>query len=183
VLIRRQLIGLLGVIALSLLPAVSSAQDIRPLEERASPTRPVENGLPDDPYTVHNGDDSGFLDVKGRRVHQTDKSPRILTTTFVTVHAIYLGAAVYDTEMTHQGLAHHRCVEANINPPFPSRGDLYKHNLIQVAIFTAMDVGLKAYGNSLGISPRVSDFVSSVGAFIGTGRHIYGGTQWATECW
>jgi hypothetical protein len=38
--------------------------------------------------------------------------PRVLTKTFFLVHGTYLAANVFDIEMTHQGIAHHNCVEA-----------------------------------------------------------------------
>ena len=109
-------------------------------------------------------------------------SPRIFTPTFILTHAALAGATVYDIEMTHQGLAHHRCVEQNGGTPNPSRGRLYAQQLGYFAGITLMDVGLKALGNRLQ-SPRMGELLSSIAPVIGTAKHVNGGTGWATQCW
>jgi hypothetical protein len=47
----------------------------------------------------------------------------VLDKKFWVAHGLFLDSIIYDAELTHQGLAHHRCVEGNINlGQRPSRG-------------------------------------------------------------
>ena len=100
-------------------------------------------------------------------------SPKVLDKKFVLLHTLFLGSVVYDSEVTHQGLAHHKCVEA-YGKPYPSRGDLYAKNLGYAAAFTALDYLLKR------MNVRFAPFVP---ATIGTIKHIRGGTSWFTQGW
>ena len=94
---------------------------------------------------------------------------------FWIAHAAALGAVVYDEEITHEGLAHHKCVEGTVDPPTPSRADLYKNGLVFLAAFTAMDyLFYRTVGHG-------SQYVGAAGTII---KHVHGGTQWFTEgCW
>lgn len=94
---------------------------------------------------------------------------------FWVAHAGLLAATVYDEEITHQGIAHHRCVEANVNPPYPSRGDLYKNGLAFDAIVTGFDYLLYR---------SVGHYSQYSGAAVGIIKHVHGGTRWITAgCW
>lgn len=55
----------------------------------------------------------------------------ILTSkTFLLLHGVALASVVADVEVTHQGLAHHKCLEGNSTlPSRPSRGRLYRDDL------------------------------------------------------
>lgn len=93
--------------------------------------------------------------------------------TFWAAHGIFLAATVYDVEITHAGLAHHRCVEAGENP-HPSRGELYASDLPWVAGFTVADLFLRKIGVPFGYY---------VPPAVGSIKHIRGGTRWLSECW
>lgn len=86
-----------------------------------------------------------------------------------------LMADVYDSEMTHEGLAHHRCVEANVDPPYPSRADLYRNDIPDAAaIFAAGFILVRVHAPkwllwSVQAAPDIA--------------HIKGGTGWRTKCW
>jgi hypothetical protein len=96
---------------------------------------------------------------------------------FLSVHGTFLASIVYDAELTHQGLAHHRCVEGNINlGEHPSRGDVYRNNLLEQFVpITVMDWFLGKY---------VWKGIGYEGATIGSVIHFRGGTKWLTSgCW
>ena len=91
---------------------------------------------------------------------------------FVSAHAAYLGAIVYDAEVTHQGLAHHKCLEGNGGDPTPSRGELYGKTIPTFAATVAFDWFLVRH--KIPIIPYVLPIA-------GTVVHVRGGTQWFTE--
>jgi hypothetical protein len=107
---RKQIVGLF--LSLAILQPVSTiAEEIGQIPGSTPVIRPVKE-LPADPYTVRNGGGGGgYLDGPGKLVYPGDKPQAIFTKTFLTLHGVFLAATVYDLEMTHQGLAHHRCVE------------------------------------------------------------------------
>jgi hypothetical protein len=66
--------------------------------------------------------------------------PRVLTKTFFLVHGTYLAANVFDIEMTHQGIAHHNCVEGGFDgDPHPSRGEMYAQDMTIFSFITGLD--------------------------------------------
>ena len=95
--------------------------------------------------------------------------------TWRTTQAIWLGAIIYDVELTHAGLAHRRCVEGNRNlSQHPSRQGLYLSNLPEYAVGTGFNwLMLKFVGKPL-------IFVVPT---MGSVEHIRGGTSWLTGCW
>lgn len=100
----------------------------------------------------------------------------LLSKTFLISHSIELIATVYDVEMTHQGLAHHKCVEANQTfGPHPGRSELYKDNLLVFGATSAFDFIFDKYvwrPFSL-VSPTYASYV-----------HFKGGTSWLRGgCW
>lgn len=54
----------------------------------------------------------------------------------------FTGIVVFDVEMTHQGIAHHKCVENEVGDLFPSRGGTYRTDLLVLAGLTALDYAL-----------------------------------------
>lgn len=93
--------------------------------------------------------------------------------TFWAAHGVLLAATVYDVEVTHAGLAHHKCVENGENL-YPSRGYLYKTNLPIIAAFTVGDLVLRKMGVPFGYyAPPI----------VGSAKHFYGGSKWLTQCW
>lgn len=86
-----------------------------------------------------------------------------------------LAATLFDAEMTHAGLAHHRCVESNIDPPYPSRGQLYRGMMPGWA-------GVSAFGFLL-TKLKVPWLVYSGMQSGVAGIHLHGGISWMGNCW
>ncbi len=94
---------------------------------------------------------------------------------FVTTHAVYLASIVYDGELTHEGLAHHRCEEANPNfGTHPSRGEFYSKNML---VFGAM-TGVDWFTAKTGVR-----YLPYVGPAVASAVHFTGGSKWLTNCW
>jgi hypothetical protein len=96
------------------------------------------------------------------------------STPFWIAHGIFFAATVFDIEATHQGLAHHQCVENSVDMPYPSRGHLYRHDMMFFAGFTVADLLLRKAG--VPIAPYSA-------AAVGTVVHARGGAKWLTGCY
>jgi hypothetical protein len=95
--------------------------------------------------------------------------------TWLGVQGFWLGTIVYDTELTHQGLAHHNCVEGNAGlGPDPSRGDLYRYNMLVYTVGTSYNwLVMRFVGKPLIFTfPAVNSF-----------QHLRGGSKWLADCW
>jgi hypothetical protein len=98
-------------------------------------------------------------------------------------HVVYAGATIVDVEVTHQGLAHHRCVEdSNVSDGLPSRGSLYLNNvLLEFVPITALD-WVAASGVRSAHSPRwLWKPIGYVGATWGSIRHLRNGFTWISD--
>jgi hypothetical protein len=94
--------------------------------------------------------------------------------TWLVAQTAWLGTIVYDSELTHQGLAHHNCVEKNGNNPHPSRAELYRSDIPEYAVGTAVNwMVLRFVGK-----PLMFEFPSYSGI-----QHIRGGSSWLMNCW
>jgi len=102
----------------------------------------------------------------------------------MAAHLFLVGSIVFDVEATHQGIAHHMCVEGNTNlNRKPSRGELYLDNLEQFAPVVVMD-GLTALAGRSAHLPRWAwKALGYVGPVYGSTMHLRGGIQWLTQCW
>ena len=104
--------------------------------------------------------------------------PRVLTKTFFLVHGTYLAANVFDIEMTHQGIAHHNCVEGGFDgDPHPSRGEMYAQDMTIFSFITGLD-----YLFATAHPPKwfpVHYFMPA----IAITKHLKGGIQWYSRCW
>jgi hypothetical protein len=104
------------------------------------------------------------------------RNDNVLNKKFIAAHAFLLGSMVYDAELTHEGLAHHKCVEAN---PYlgihPSRGKIYGQNLLAFSAITGLD-WMTAKLVRVHYLPYIAPIAESV-------VHFRGGSQWLTECW
>jgi hypothetical protein len=104
------------------------------------------------------------------------RNDSVLNKKFIIAHAVLLGSMVYDAELTHEGLAHHKCVEAN---PYlgvhPSRGEIYGQNLLAFGAITGLD-WITAKLIKVRYLPYIAPAAESV-------VHFRGGSQWLTECW
>lgn len=89
-------------------------------------------------------------------------------------NAVVLPASiVYDAEVTHQGIAHHKCWEANSNlPRHPSRGQLYLYN----GAFAAAEFGLDLLLHKAHIH-----YLDNAGAVFGSIVHFQAGSTWFTK--
>lgn len=85
-------------------------------------------------------------------------------------------AGAFDAEMTHEGIAHHVCVEGSVHPPYPSRGDLYRAQIPEYAATAAVGfIWLKVRG------PKWLMPALLTGPIYG---HIFkGGLPWYEGCW
>jgi hypothetical protein len=114
----------------------------------------------------------------------TDKtnSPKtmreVLNKKFVIAHGILLASFVYDAEITHAGLAHHKCLESNIQlGPHPSRWQLYngKGNMF----FLGGLIGLDLVSEKFQIP-----YVPYLLPLAGAAKKFSAGTTWLTgSCW
>jgi hypothetical protein len=95
--------------------------------------------------------------------------------TWRATQSVWLGAIIYDSELTHQGLAHHNCVEGNRDlSHHPSRAAIYLSDLPAYSVGTAFNyLALRFVGK-----PLIFEF-----AGINTVQHLIGGSQWLERCW
>lgn len=121
---------------------------------------------------------SSFGQVKpnppGYELPQAPSSSKIENRIFWITHGIFLPASVvYDVEVTHQGLAHHKCIEGNpILRGHPSRGQLY-----------LLDGGaaLGEFGLDYLLHRAHLKYVDNVSAVIGGVFHFQAGSTWFTH--
>jgi hypothetical protein len=158
--------GLAFLLCLLLTSAVVSAQNI-------------SDQFPEAPQPVKHSQFGGYEVDKA----QLPKRAPIFTKTWVGAHAFYLGAVVADAELTHQGLAHHKCVEGNTDlGRRPSRGDLYRNNMIEFGLLTGMDLLFQAVHQNDHPSKAFA-WVPYIGAGYGSTVHLKGALTWPTRCW
>jgi hypothetical protein len=110
--------------------------------------------------------------------------PRVFSKSFLIGHGIYLASDVFDIEMTHQGLAHHKCAEGGFDGgQHPSRGELYRGDLPVVGIFTLLDVLFKLEYNKPDNHTKWLAWAPFTFAGWGTAVHLRGGIKWYANCW
>jgi hypothetical protein len=99
---------------------------------------------------------------------------------FTFAHVVELSSILYDVEMTHEGLAHHKCAEGGggITETHVSRKELYTNDLLPFAVLTGLDVLFKYTMREKHVA-----WVPYVYPVYGSILHFKGGTQWATQCW
>ncbi|HEX4489349.1 MAG TPA: hypothetical protein VH088_23950 [Terriglobales bacterium] len=108
-------------------------------------------------------------------VHWSIANP-VWTKKFIFAHSLMLASGVYDAEITHQGLAHHRCVEKNFGDPYPSRGKIYRDAMLPIAAATAADWFMAKIGIPV-VPYTVMPGEISV-------MHFRSGSRWFThDCW
>lgn len=130
-------------------------------------TLAVAQELPDNPQPQPKQKSEWQSQLTSRTWHETFTGK-----TFWFVHGLYLTTWVIDAEVTHQGLAHHKCTEANGNlPAYPSRGQLYRLNLIQFGAVTGIDLLLRKFG--VPIAPYTTPLLMA-------GRHAYAAQEWSS---
>jgi hypothetical protein len=104
------------------------------------------------------------------------KAEPIFNKKFIAVHTGLLASIVYDAELTHQGLAHHKCVESNTElGTHPGRGTIYGQNMLAFGAISGLD-WVAARFIKIPFLPYVTPTVAAT-------EHITGGSKWLTECW
>lgn len=113
---------------------------------------------------------------------QLPDAPRspIFTKKFVAAHVVYLTADIFDIETTHQGIAHHKCVEGGFNgyDAHPSRGGMYAQEMPIFGVLTGLDILLQSRH-----FPKAVAWVPYMAPIYGTAVHLHGGLQWYEKCW
>jgi hypothetical protein len=118
---------------------------------------------------------AAYVTTRPRQPEPAVERVRVFNKKFIAVHAAYLGSIVYDTELTHEGLAHHRCVESNASlGTHPSRGEMYQQNMLAFSAIGGLD-WLTAK-----LKLRYLPYITPV---VGSAVHLTGGSKWLTGCW
>jgi len=154
------------------LPLESNAMIVVPQPAPAVKSNPVIEAPQPRPAPPH----AGFFTFRGYR----DPALRSNREAFhdkawAAAQAVWLGSIVYDAEVTHQGIAHHKCVEGNGDlSERPTRGALYLGNLAEYAAGTGFNyLALRFIGK-----PLIFEF-----AGYGSVQHFRSGSAWLTNCW
>lgn len=93
---------------------------------------------------------------------------------FLATQSVWFGTEVFDIEVTHQGLAHQKCIEADGDNRYPSRGELYRKGVKEYAAGTALNwLFMRYFSTSL---------IVLIPAISGT-VHTRGGDIWLENCW
>ena len=130
--------------------------------------------FPDAPEPVKKGLYGGWMHDR-----QGDPKQKTFTKRFVIAHGVYLASIVYDVEVTHAGVAHHNCQEGNTDlSSRPSRGELYRSNLLEFGVLTAFDAFIQSRHFE-----KKQGWVAYIGSSYGTVVHLKAGTRWLAECW
>ena len=99
-------------------------------------------------------------------------------------HIILAGSMIFDTETTHQGLAHHQCVEGNTDLlRHPSRSELYTDDLLQFAPEVVMDSLTALAGRAAHLPRWAWKPIGYIGPVYGSIVHFRGGISWYANCW
>jgi|SRR5208337_600210 len=110
-------------------------------------------------------------DVKFISNRQTLKSPA-----FIWPAIGDLASGFFDAEMSKEGQAHHRCVEGGQGlPRYPTRGQLYRHNLEEQIGFGALAFVWTKVKGPRWFLPALAAYPMEV--------HIRAGLSWYQRCW
>jgi hypothetical protein len=144
------------------------------LQSTAQSFVPVKHALPENPRPQP--ERAGFWTFGSPDAPAPLRSNREVfhDRTWLATQSFWLGTIVYDSELTHQGLAHHNCVEGSQIGPHPSRGALYRSDLPEYVVGTAFNyLALRFLAK-----PLIFEF-----AAYGSVEHLRGGTAWLLNCW
>jgi hypothetical protein len=95
--------------------------------------------------------------------------------TWLIAQGVWLGPIMFDVEATHQGIAHHRCVEGNDGSNhYPTRAELYRGSIPEYVVGTAW--------NYMSLRLLTKSLIFIFPAMSGT-THLVAGTRWLTDCW
>ncbi len=169
-------------------PCINCSTAVAPSPEQngAEPTVP-NSELPDAPSSTTLARQDTFVWSLTEPTKQPNPAPPpvpIWDKKMWAANIFLAGATIFDVESTHQGLAHHMCVEGNsdLNNK-PSRGELYLDNLEQFAPVVVMG-GLTALsGRAAHLPVWAWKALRYIGPIYGSTIHLRGGIRWYTRCW
>jgi len=153
-----------------------------------SPSSRSESDAPNAPSAAEYGGEAGpRFDLKldePTKPSREMRRPPIWDKKMYVAQAVLLSSMIFDSEITHEGIAHHRCEEANIEVGrMPSRAELYTDDLEQLGPGVLLGwLGAKASRNGHG--PRwLWKSTGYTGAVVGSAFHFTGGALWLSRCW
>lgn len=162
--------------------------EIAPVVKQPTAGESVLNtGLPDSPSFVSSEMPNAFvwdLTVPSNKLAAPPRRDPIWDKKMWAAHLFLAGSMIFDVEATHQGIAHHMCVEGNSElTQQPSRGELYLDDLEQFAPIVVLD-GLTALAGRSAHLPRWAwKPLGYIGPIYGSTIHLRGGSRWFTQCW
>jgi len=141
---------------------------LRPGESVTLPDAPERQGPVPATFWTFEGRDGHEAPIRSNREAFHDK-------TWLITQGVWLGTIMYDVEATHQGMAHHRCVEGNDGANhYPSRAELYRGSIAEYAAGTLWNYAMLR----LLWKPEIFVFPAVSGV-----NHLVQGTKWFTDCW
>lgn len=172
----QALLLIAAMVALVLSPAVASAQNSC---KNCPVGKALEEQFPEAPEPVTRRADGGLKHdlMENARIRRAERS---YMRKFWIAHGVFLATNVFDIEMTHQRIAHYKCVEGGegIVDPHASRGEMYRKDMIVFGAITGMDL-LFAKARP----PKAFKWVPFIGSSYGTVMHLRAGIRWRTGCW
>lgn len=144
----------------------------------------LDDQFPDAPEPIERRADGGLQHDRKADLLEKHRHPIFTKTWMIAYFGVYPSTILFDAEMTHEGLAHHKCVEGNIElGRRPSRGELYRDNFLKEYVpLTAINLLLQAAWRGDG-QPKKWEWVPLIGAGYGSTVHLRGGIQWYQRCW
>ncbi len=132
---------------------------------------PAKTYSPDERMIVHNSPAASA------------KSSRNLDWQFLAAHGMYAGALTFDLLETSRGVSN-GCEEASqALGPHPGTGRIVGYGIGEFAVVTAMDYGLRRWGQHIDSPQWMQRALGTLGASIGTFKHARGGYKWTrTGC-
>ena len=95
---------------------------------------------------------------------------------FLIPHLVMIGSVVFDAEITHAGIAHHKCVEGNTSlDRHPSRSELYVNSMIPALALTGLDALMR--------KGKLPFYIYDGAPVYGTIIHMKAGSSWLGHCW
>lgn len=143
--------------------------------------------IPDAPHLQMQPPASYVQDERGV-VHNSPSSfkserPKLFDWHFVVAHGVYGASVAFDNYVTALNVG--TCAfEGNADlGRLPTSKAIAIHGATEFALVVTADVALKWLGRRNGVPRWVNELGGNVGAFIGTAKHVHGGTQWVKLCY
>lgn len=168
-----------------------STQVAEDVKQPTAEQNALDKRLPDAPSSVSSDAQNAFTWDLADPKAPTKQLPRVAPLSepiwdkkALAAQVFLAGSMIFDIEATHQGIAHHRCVEGSlVLPRHPSRGELYLDQLEVFAPTVVMEA-LGAMALRRAHLPRWAwKSMLYLGPTEGSPGHIRAGTKWLTQCW